>query len=79
MVTLVLIWMLFTAVVIREGSLYVALAPDVDVASHGKTIEESFANLKEPLELHLEDADVMRPHLTTKPIITLVEASLLII
>ncbi len=59
--TVVLIWMLFTAVVTREGSLYVALAPEVDVVSQRKTIEEALANLKEALELYLEDADAIRP------------------
>ncbi len=67
--------MLFTAIVTREKKFYVALAPDVDIASQGKTIEEAIANLKEALELYFEDDDAIRPPLTDKPIITLVEAS----
>ncbi|MGD9396425.1 MAG: type II toxin-antitoxin system HicB family antitoxin [Candidatus Thorarchaeota archaeon] len=67
--------MLFTAVITREGKLYVALAPDVDVASQGESIEEALANLKEALELYIEDEDAIRPPLTDKPIITVVEAS----
>lgn len=67
--------MLFTAVVTREDKFYVALAPDVDVASQGETIEEALANLKEALELYIEDEDAIRPSLTGKPIITVVEAS----
>ncbi len=54
-----LIPMLFTAVISREGRLYVALAPDVDVASQGETIEEALANLKEALELYFEDDDTI--------------------
>ncbi len=67
--------MLFTAIVTREKKFYVALAPDVDIASQGETIEEAIANLKEALELYFEDDDAIRPPLTDKPIITLVEAS----
>lgn len=67
--------MLFTAVVSREEKYYVALAPDVDVASQGETIEEALANLKEALELYFDDDDAIRPPLTDKTIITLVEAS----
>jgi predicted RNase H-like HicB family nuclease len=46
-----------TAVVRKEGNLYVSWSPDFDVASQGKTIEESLANLKEAAELYLEDDD----------------------
>ena len=67
--------MLFTAIVTREKKFYVALAPDVDIASQGETIEEALVNLKEALELYFEDDDAIRPPLTDKPIITLVEAS----
>ena len=41
-----------SAVVRREGRLYVALCPEFDVASQGKSIEEALANLKEALELY---------------------------
>ena len=47
----------YTAIVEKEGNLYVALCPDLDVASQGKTIEEATANLKEAVELFLESAD----------------------
>ncbi len=67
--------MLFTAIVIHEKKFYVALAPDVDIASQGETIEEALANLKEALELYLEDDDAIRPPLTGKPIVTQVEIS----
>ena len=51
--------MLFTGIISCEGKLYVALAPDVDVASQGETIEEALANLKEALELYFEDDDTI--------------------
>ncbi len=68
--------MLLTGVISREEKHYVALAPDVDIASQGETIEEATANLKEALELYFEDEDAIRPPLSGKPIITLIEASL---
>ncbi len=47
----------FTAVLEKEGDLYVALCPELDVASQGATVEEAIANLKEAVELFLECAD----------------------
>jgi predicted RNase H-like HicB family nuclease len=46
-----------TAVIEREGDGYVALCPDLDVASQGDTIEEARQNLVEAVELFLETAD----------------------
>lgn len=47
----------YTAIVEREGSGYVALCPELDVASQGDTVEFATANLKEAVELFLECAD----------------------
>jgi len=46
----------FTAIIEREDAGYVALCPELDVASQGDTIEEARANLQEALELFLETA-----------------------
>ena len=46
-----------TAVIEREGDGYVALCPQVDVASQGDTVEEARANLTEALTLFFESAD----------------------
>jgi len=46
----------FTSLVEREDDGYVALCPELDVASQGDTIEEAQANLKEAVELFLETA-----------------------
>jgi predicted RNase H-like HicB family nuclease len=46
----------FTAVIEREGDGYVALCPELDVASQGSTIEEARSNLAEAVELFLETA-----------------------
>ncbi len=47
----------FTALIEREGTGYVALCPELDVASQGNTIEEARSNVVEALELFLEAAD----------------------
>ncbi len=45
----------FTAVLDREGELYVAECPEVGTVSQGGTIDEALANLKEATELYLEE------------------------
>jgi predicted RNase H-like HicB family nuclease len=45
-----------TAIIEREGDGYVALCPEVDVASQGESVGEARANLKEALELFFEVA-----------------------
>jgi predicted RNase H-like HicB family nuclease len=39
-----------------EGKLYVAYCSELGVTSQGKTLEEAEKNLKEAIELYLEDA-----------------------
>ncbi len=46
----------FTAVIEREKGGYVALCPELDIASQGETVEEARVNLIEALELFFEDA-----------------------
>ncbi len=45
-----------TAVIEREGDGYVALCPELDIASQGDSIEEARANLEEALGLFFEAA-----------------------
>ena len=47
----------YTAILEKEGDLFVALCPELDIASQGGTVEEATANLKEAVELFLECAD----------------------
>ena len=47
-----------TALIEREGSGYVSLCPELDIASQGDSIEEARENLLEALELFLETASV---------------------
>ncbi len=45
-----------TAIIEREGDGFVALCPDLDIASQGDSIEEARANLREAVELFFEAA-----------------------
>lgn len=47
----------FTAIIERENEEYVALCPELDIASQGKTVEEARLNLIEAIELFYEVAD----------------------
>ncbi|UCE06990.1 MAG: type II toxin-antitoxin system HicB family antitoxin [bacterium] len=47
----------FTAIIEQEGDGYVALCPELDIASQGDTVEEARNNLREALELFFEYAD----------------------
>ena len=49
--------MYLTAIVEEEGDGFVALCPELDVASQGKNVEEATENLREAVELFLECAD----------------------
>ena len=58
----------YTAVVHKEGDLYVAECPEIGTASQGSTIEEAVFNLQEATELYLEEfpiKQISRPFLTT--------------
>ena len=46
-----------TAIIEREDDGFVALCPEVDVASQGSSIEEARSNLVEALTLFFEVAD----------------------
>ena len=48
---------LFTAVIEREDDMYVALCPELDIASQGDTVEGARDNLVEAIELFLETTD----------------------
>ena len=51
-----------TAIIEKEDGGYVALCPEVDVASQGETIDEARNNLKEALELFFESASPEEIH-----------------
>ena len=45
-----------TAIIGREGDGFVALCPELDIASQGDTVEDARDNLREALELFFEAA-----------------------
>lgn len=45
----------FTTIITKEGKWHVARCVELGVVSQGKTIEEVQRNLKEAVELYLED------------------------
>jgi len=45
-----------TAIIEREGDGFVALCPELDIASQGDSIEHARENLREALELFFEHA-----------------------
>jgi predicted RNase H-like HicB family nuclease len=45
-----------TAIIEREDDAYVALCPELDIASQGATVHEARENLKEALQLFFETA-----------------------
>jgi predicted RNase H-like HicB family nuclease len=68
----------FTAIIEREDDGYVALCPELDIASQGDTIEEARSNLQEALELFLEaaSAEEIRERLREEVYVTRVEVAL---
>ena len=68
----------FTAVIEREGDGYVALCPELDIASQGDTIEEARGNLQEALEGFFEAAspEEVQERLHTEVYVTRLEVTI---
>jgi predicted RNase H-like HicB family nuclease len=47
----------FTAMIYRENDGFVAICPELDVASQGDSVEDASANLREAVELFMETAE----------------------
>jgi predicted RNase H-like HicB family nuclease len=62
-----------SALIHKEGNMYVSLCPELDIASQGETIEKAIDNLKEAVELYLEDEDAKMPE--SAPLLTTFEVS----
>lgn len=56
-----------TVVINKEGKWFVARSVELGVTTQGKTIEDAQKNLREAVELYLEDAPRTRKSLTTEP------------
>ena len=63
----------FSSVVNKEGKWYVATCAELGITSQGKTVEESIDNLKEAIELYLEDEDARAPTSNYHPPVTVVK------
>lgn len=66
-----------TAIIQSEDGAFVALCPELDVASQGASIEEARDNLKEALELFFEHApqDEVDRRRVSQTFVTQVEVS----
>ena len=61
-----------SAVIRKEGRLFVAWCPELDIASQGGTTKKALSNLREAVELYLEDPQARVPR--RKAILTTFEA-----
>jgi predicted RNase H-like HicB family nuclease len=66
-----------TAIIERDGEWFVALCPELDIASQGRTVDEARSNLQEALELFFESAspDEVRERLHGEVYVTQVEVA----
>ena len=67
-----------TVIIEREGDGYVALCPELDIASQGDSVMEARDNLKEALELFFEVASAaeIKERLHTEVYVTQVEVAI---
>ena len=56
-----------SAIIEHEDHWYVALCPELGVASQGETVDAALANLREAVQLYLETADASEVNLPTEP------------
>ena len=68
----------FTAVIEREGDIFVSLCSQLDIASQGLSIEEAKSNLQEAIELFFESASQteIESRVHSEVFITQIEVSL---
>ncbi len=63
----------FDVVITKEGKKYSSWCPQLDIASTGKTIEEAKQNLREAIELYLEDEDAKISNVDSSITLTSIE------
>lgn len=64
----------FTTIITQEKKWYIARCVELGVVSQGKTIEDAKKNLKEAVELYLEDQPGAKKYSTKEaPLITTLE------
>lgn len=63
-----------TTIITQEGKWFVARCLELGVVSQGKTVEEAQRNLKEAVELYLEDQPKAKKYFSRQaPLITTLE------
>ncbi len=63
-----------TAIITKEGKWYVARSLELGVASQGRSIDDAKENLREAVELYLEDSPKDKKVLTEEsPLVTSIE------
>lgn len=62
-----------TAVVTREGNWYVARCLEIEAVSQGETVEEALANLREVVEIYLEEEGVPPAPAQIPPLVTSID------
>ncbi|MBI5073300.1 type II toxin-antitoxin system HicB family antitoxin [Candidatus Woesearchaeota archaeon] len=67
--------MKLTAIIKKGEKQYIALCPEVDVVSQGKTIEEALRNLKEAVSLHIEVMGLPEGVSNQEPFVTSIEVA----
>lgn len=66
----------FTTIITKEDKWYVAHCLELGVTSQGKTIESAQKNIKEAVELYLEDEPEAKKYFSEKaPLITTIEVA----
>ena len=60
-----------TAVVTQEGDWYVARCLEIDAVSQGETIEQALANLRDVVEVYVEEEGL--PPALTHPLVTSID------
>ena len=64
----------FTTIISQEGKWYIARCVELGVVTQGKTIEKAQENIKEAVELYLEDRLKLKRYLSKRaPLITTLE------
>jgi predicted RNase H-like HicB family nuclease len=59
-----------TAIIRKGEKQYVALCAEVDVVSQGKTVKEALKNLKEAVDLYVEEMGLPKDISSREPVIT---------
>lgn len=65
----------FTAIIKKGEKQFVALCPELDVVSQGYTVEESLKNLKEAVELYIEEMGVPEGSVSKETIVASFEVN----